>query len=124
MQVQAPSAVARADLSETPVLVNFFGGNDRSELAMQVGDSGPWIPLEFAPQIDPLYARVTERESGQGASVAAHMWEGRLPADLPVGGHLITVRALDMFGQEFWGTRIVRVVEEVAPAEEPEGGSD
>ena len=66
-----------------------------------------------------------QREGGgRRASVAPHIWEGRLPADLPVGGHLITVRALDMFGQEFWGTRIVRVVEEVIPAEEPEGGSD
>ena len=88
---------------------------------MQVGDSEEWIPLELAPQRDPLYARVTERESGQGASVATHIWEGRLPPDLPIGGHLITVRALDMFGQESWGTRIVRVVEEVATDVETEG---
>ncbi len=124
MQVQAPSAVARADLSETQVLVNFFGGNERSELAMQVGDSGVWIPLDYMPQRDPLYARVTERESGQGASVATHIWQGWLPSDLPMGAHLITVRAVDMFGQEFSGTRILRVVEQVEgvpTTEEDEG---
>jgi len=112
MQVQAPDVVEQAQLAETPVLLNFFNGNDRAVVEMDVGDSGEWVPMEFAPQRDPLYARVTQRESGQGASVATHMWEGRLPADLPVGGHLIRIRTVDMYGQEFSASRIVRVVEE------------
>jgi hypothetical protein len=121
MEVQAPDEVARAQLSETPVLVNFFAGNERSVVEMTVGDSGQWVPMEFSPQIDPLYARVVERESGQGASVAYHIWEGLLPSDLPIGGHLIRIRATDMYGQEFLGERILRVVEQVAPAEGEEG---
>ena len=122
MEVQAPNAVAVGQLAETPVIVNFFAGNDRSSLEMKVGDAGSWQPLEYAPQPDPLYARVTERESGQGASVATHIWEGRLPSDLPLGGHLIQIRALDQYGQEFSGSRIVRVVEEALPS--PEAGDE
>jgi hypothetical protein len=112
MQVQAPDEVERSHLAETAVLVNFFNGNERSVVEMSVGEPGEWVAMQLSPQIDPLYARVTERESGQRASVSTHMWEGRLPSALPEGGHLIRVRAVDMYGQEFTASRIVRVSEE------------
>jgi hypothetical protein len=118
MEVQAPNEVTQAQLAETPLVVNFFAGNERAVVEARVGDSGEWVPMEFSPQVDPLYARVVERESGQGASVAYHIWEGRLPSDLPLGGHLIQVRATDMYGQEFLAERILRVVEEIAPEQE------
>jgi hypothetical protein len=51
--------------------------------------------------------------------VATHIWEGRLPAGLPVGGHLIRVRTTDMYGQEFSGARIIRVLKEVPIPESP-----
>ena len=95
----------------TPVLVNVFSGSQSSTVEMAVDDSEEWIALEFAPQRDPLYARVTERESGQGASTSFHMWEGLLPAGLTPGGHLIRIRTTDVFGQEFTATRFVRVVD-------------
>ncbi len=109
MQIEAPDEVARSELPATPVLVNIFNGNERSVVEMSVGETGAWVPLEFSPQVDPLYARVTERESGQRASVSYHMWEGRLPADLPPGGHLIRVRTVDMYGQEFNDSRVIMV---------------
>lgn len=109
MQIEAPDDVLRSQLAETPVLVNIFNGNERSVVEMSVGDSGEWMPMELSPQIDPLYARVTERESGQRASVSRHMWEGRLPADLEPGGHLIRVRTVDMYGAEYAATRVIRV---------------
>jgi hypothetical protein len=123
MEIQAPSEVAREELADTPVLVNFFNGTERAVVEMRVGDSGEWRPMEFSPQVDPLYARVVERESGQDASVAYHMWESPLPSRLPLGGHLIQVRAVDMFGQEFTGNRILRVVEESTSSEDTEGES-
>jgi hypothetical protein len=115
MEIQAPSEVAQAHLAETPVLVNFFAGTERAVVEVMVGDSGEWVPMEFSPQIDPLYARVAARESGQGGSVAYHIWEGRLPSELSIGGHLIQIRATDLYGQGFLGERILRVVEAVAP---------
>jgi hypothetical protein len=119
MQIQGPDEVAVADLEDTPVLVNVFNGNEKSIVEMAVGESGEWAAMEYAPQVDPLYERVTQRESGQDGSVATHIWEGRLPPGLPVGGHLIRVRTVDMYGQEFNGTRIIRVLPEVPMPESP-----
>jgi len=109
MQIQAPDEVERGQLAETPVLVNVFNGNERSSVEMAVGDSGDWVEMVLTPQVDPLYARVTERESGQRSSVSNHMWEGVLPSDLPPGGHLIRVRTTDMYGEEYEASRILRV---------------
>ena len=89
---------------------------------MAVGESEEWVTMELTPQIDPLYARVTERESGQRASVSNHIWEGRLPSDLPVGGHLIRIRTVDMYGQEYTGSRILRVKEEISSVPDDPGG--
>ncbi len=109
MQVILPDEIEVDSLSATPVLVNYFNGNRDDVVEMTVGESGDWIPLEFSPQVDPLYARVTKRESGQESSVAFHVWEGSLPADLAPGGHRIRVRATDRYGQEWTAARILRV---------------
>ena len=113
MQIQAPDSVARSDLVDTPVLVNVFAGSPNSTVEMTVGNSGEWVGMAYAPQPDPLYARVTQRESGQRASTSFHMWEGTLPGGLGLGGQLIQVRTRDRFGQEFIGSRIIRVVEDL-----------
>jgi len=122
MQIQAPDDVSRSRLAETPVLVNIFNGNDSSSVEMSVGKSEEWVTMELTPQIDPLYARVTQRESGQRASVSNHMWEARLPSDLPVGGHLIRIRTVDMYGQEYSASRIIRVKEEISSLPDDPGG--
>jgi hypothetical protein len=125
MQIQGPDEVALADLANTPVLVNVFNGNEKSIVKMAVGEAGEWVTMEYAPQVDPLYERVTQRESGQDGSVATHIWEGRLPASLPVGGHLIRVRTTDMHGREFSGARIIRVLQEVPiPESSPVAGPE
>lgn len=124
MQVQTPDVVEQRALNETPVIVNFFAGTDRAVVEMAIGDSDDWTPLTFAPQEDPLYASVAMRESGQGASVANHIWEGRLPAGLDVGGHLVRIRATDMYGQQHTGSRILRVVEARPVSEAGEAGGE
>ena len=113
MQIQAPDSVERAQLADTPVLVNVFSSSPGSTVEMTVGDAEEWVPLDFAPQVDPLYGRVTERESGQGASISFHMWEGRLPAGLAPGGYLIRIRTTDVFGQEFAASRIIRILDDL-----------
>ena len=109
MQIHAPDEVEESDLADTRVLVNVFNGNERSVVELSLGTSGEWADMRLSPQVDPLYAMVTERESGQQSSVSHHMWEARLPAGLAPGGHVIRVRATDMYGQTFTASRIVRV---------------
>ncbi len=124
MQIQAPEEVAVAALAETPVILNYFGGTERAVVEMSVGQSGDWVPMEFSPQRDPLFVRLSENAGGRRASVSRHIWEGRLPAGLPVGGHLIRIRTVDMYGQEFSASRIVRVKEAVETPDPPEEGSN
>ncbi len=113
MQIHTPDQVEQLHLTDTPVLVNVFGGSQGSTVEMTVDEGGEWTPLNFVPQVDPLYARVTERESGQRASTSFHIWEGRLPGGLSPGGHVIHIRTTDIFGQEFTGSRIFRILEDI-----------
>jgi hypothetical protein len=38
------------------------------------------------------------------------MWRAVLPPTAPLGTHLITVRATDMFGQTFTASRVIRIL--------------
>ena len=111
MQIQTPEEVAVAELAETSVVVNYFNGNERAVVEMAVGPSEVWVPMELTPQRDPFFFRISEEAGGRRASVATHIWEARLPVDLPVGGHLIRIRTVDMYGQEDSASRILRVVD-------------
>jgi hypothetical protein len=42
---------------------------------------------------------------------SSHIWTASLPADLKVGTHHVLVRTIDMFGREWTGKRIFRVVD-------------
>ncbi len=44
-----------------------------------------------------------------GVPKSYHMWQAKLPDNVPVGTHVIHVRTTDMFGQKFTGRRIIRV---------------
>ena len=44
-----------------------------------------------------------------GITKSTHIWQAKLPADVPAGTHVIYVRTTDMFGQTFTGRRIIRV---------------
>ncbi len=44
-----------------------------------------------------------------GVAKSMHIWQAKLPADVPKGTHVIYVRTTDMFGQTFTGRRIIRV---------------
>ena len=44
-----------------------------------------------------------------GITKSTHIWQAKLPADVPEGTHVIHVRTTDMFGQTFTGRRIIRV---------------
>ena len=51
-------------------------------------------------------------QRGRGISgivKSTHIWQAKLPANVPKGTHVIYVRTTDMFGQIFIGRRIIRV---------------
>jgi len=102
MNVHAPDFA----LGGETFLVNVFNGSPKTTVEFRVGTSGDWTPMAHAPQIDPLYAKIVELDQtqvrGRGLNrgqISTHIWEGKLPANLPVGAHWLEVRATDMFGQ-------------------------
>jgi hypothetical protein len=115
MNIYAPDDISQTE--QTLVKVNFFGGNEKSKLEMRV-DEGEWSPLKQVRKFDPVYQETFARETGvtppyrrSPAPIASpHLWEGLIPANLPVGPHRLVVRATDMFGQVYTSVRLVHVV--------------
>lgn len=121
MHIQAPEAVATADLEETAVYVNVFNGSERSTVEMRVGDCD-WASMQHTIQVDPHYQQVFDEEAAILAETKAwrelphpkpssHLWTAALPADLAPGTHLLRVRTTDMSGRTFEASRVLRVEE-------------
>nr|MBI1230554.1 metallophosphoesterase [Cytophagales bacterium] len=117
-------------LSAAKVIVNVFSGSQRSIVDMKVNGKEEWIPLKWTPMPDPynewMYglSPFLEGEMADGRKVdealgykmddprnSSHIWTASLPADLKVGTHHVLVRTIDMFGREWTGKRIFRVVD-------------
>ncbi len=117
MNIWTPEVVKSAKAAETEVVANFFMGSERAKVEMRF-NRGPWTQMERSERPDPYYAALKAAEKGddppRGRKLprlenSPHVWVGHLPADPPAGTHLIEVRTTDMFGQEHWGRRLMRV---------------
>jgi 3',5'-cyclic AMP phosphodiesterase CpdA len=116
MDIHAPDTVAQAEAAGTEILVNVFGGSEKSKVEMRVGES-EWTALAQVRSKDPAYEAVFERDKGLQRPFRAlpapidspHMWAGKLPRGLPKGMHPIHVRTTDMFGQTFLATKGIEV---------------
>ena len=141
MNIWAPWAVASTETDKTEVIVNVFGGTQRSTVEIRLGEAGAWEPMAYMPQEDPYYKALKARDDtnhlerklhtalretmkpqlkedgelpkrGRGLSgvvKSLHIWQAKLPVNVPKGTHVIYVRTTDMFGQTFTGRRIIRV---------------
>lgn len=118
MNIYAPEVVSQSDLATTVVLANVFNGSERSEVSLRVGKEGQWRSMEQIKTTDPAFVAEKEREekledrtwtSLPGAYKTPHIWRGNLPPNLPVGTHMIEVRAKDMWGKTVVDRQIIRV---------------
>jgi len=117
MNISAPEAVPAAKAGETEVLVNVFAGSERSTVEMRV-EKGAWTTMKKVARQDPYQlahnqaeenAHLPRQRRASRAAESPHIWGATLPADLPPGTHLIEVRTTEMFGQTYFGRRIIRV---------------
>ena len=122
MNIFAPEQVSAAKSAQTEVLVNVFGGSERSKVEMRLGENGPWIALRRVERPDPYFQLLKEREKSLDVGPdkpagrklpeiinSPHLWQGSLPANPPHGTHLVHVRTTDMFGQTYSDRRIIRI---------------
>ena len=98
------------------MIVNVFAGSERSTVEMRLGTSDAWSMLTKVDRPDPALARIKESEKSEhppnGMKMpalvnSAHLWAGYLPADPPVGLHVIEVRTTDMYGRTYSDKRVV-----------------
>ena len=144
MNIYTPWEVNTDRLLETPVIVNVFAGNKRTRVEMRVGTDGPWTEMKWVERKDPYYEDLRAREEVETlqnqlydrlhelmgkpkvqhdftleeAILSQHIWQAKLPTDIPVGTHTIHIKATDNYRQAHHGRRIIRVVELADSTEE------
>ena len=107
MHLFVPNEILLGKARDTTVLANIYWGTEKSNVTFRVNHSD-WRPMTHSPQQDPYLKKVIA--PGHPLSIVQHMWSAQLPADLPAGGHTVEVRTVDMYGQTFFGRRILRVI--------------
>ncbi len=104
MNIIAPEVLAADTIADTYIHVNVFNALPNAKVEMRLGRKGPWIELEHYVGADPSFLKVVEQERKvkdknwrnlPAAHKTAHLWRGKLPAGVPIGTHLIQVRATD-----------------------------
>ncbi len=119
MNIAAPETVATADSGETAVLVNVFGGSERSKTEMRLGEEGSWVTMERVAVEDPYFMAMKRDEEGpnppRGRKLpkpfkATHIWRATLPPNPAPGTYLIQVRTTDMFGKTYTDRRSIRIL--------------
>lgn len=117
MGIWLPDAITPGTSGSTEVIVNVWAGSVRSTVEMRVGD-GEWQKMENFSGQCPYYVKMKEIEKSPkpptglnipNPSNTAHLWRGKLPAGLKLGGHAVEIKTTDMFGQTHLDRRFVRV---------------
>lgn len=122
MEIDAPEVIKNSDGSTNPVYVNFFNGDEHSNVSLRIA-GGDWMIMDHVREADPKYVRTFEKENlvlqrDEEAwrrlpkpKASSHLWKAMLPANLATGAQLIEVKAVDRHGRVFEDRRIVRVEE-------------
>ncbi len=120
MNVYAPDEVNSGQAGSQEVLANVFAGTDKSVVEMRLGSEGAWIPMKKVLRPDPAYAAMKAAEAKWTPEEVKrwslpkpidcpHLWQGMLPAEPPLGTHLLTVRTTDMFGQSYSASHVITI---------------
>ncbi len=120
MAFRIPEAVPREKLPETPLMVNFFNGCEKTEVVLEVDHSGKWVPMQKTIEVDPAYQALYDRDQKleendwmdlPSPHRSTHLWKAQLPKDLAPGVHALSVRATDPYGNTFIDHHFFRVTE-------------
>jgi hypothetical protein len=118
MSIFAPESVKSGESAQHEIVANVFLGSLQSRVEMRVGSSGDWCEMKVDERVDPYFQDLKDREfflppaAGRklpDAAKSTHVWVADLPENVEAGTHVIYVRTTDMFGQTFYGHRIIRV---------------
>jgi hypothetical protein len=93
--------------------VNLFDGGPKSKVWFSI-DGGPAVAMARSARIDALVAKLSLRIPNRSIYLtplreSTHIWAAPLPRDLVPGGRRITIRAVDEYGQEHEGAKLIEV---------------
>ncbi len=120
MNIYAPKVVHHKGRTTSQIVVNFFMGSANDTVEYRI-DDGEWRRMRNIQTIDPnYYTKVIEWDfteellPGRRPSnpvISNHLWSGSLNLKLPVGEHIIEVRATDRFGKIHTGKKTYKILE-------------
>lgn len=120
MNIYAPESVKPSESESTNVLANVFAGSDRTTVEMRVGKDNEWVKMEQKLMNDPAYEREAMEELKweqrnwrdlPKPHPTPHIWGGKMPGGLPLGTHVIEVRATEADGKSIINRRVIRIEE-------------
>lgn len=117
LEIHAPEAVAPGQ-GYVSFYANVFNGDDGWTVEARVDDRA-WNPIRRILGWDPSYAAdfLAQDATAHPArgprlpdpAICYHLWRGALPADLPVGGHSLYVRATAPDGRVYSALRLFAI---------------
>ncbi len=104
MRIVSPGKVVPADsLGSQQVLVNVFNGDPRTTVMLSVGHGRP-VRMKRTLMKDPSMVKYLRENRNtfadwiKNAPLSPHIWTAPLPANLTVGSHTFTIKAVDRLG--------------------------
>ena len=105
--------IQKTELDSLFIIVNVFDGNERTRVTYQL-DEGLPADMQQQTMIDPFTQSLHDQNEKFYLSwitprLTNHIWSAPLPDHLESGIHLITVTAINQWGEKFQGSRIFEV---------------
>ena len=119
MSIHAPKIVPQTEKYRGELVVNFFQGTPRDTVSYRV-DDGEWVTMvqeyrsdKFLLDLEYEWDHAETLPWGIRPSTplpSSHIWVSRMPSNLPLGVHTITVKAVDWLGREYTDTKEFKIV--------------
>jgi len=116
MRIIAPDEIDLAKSPKFEILVNVFGGSEKSTVEYRIGKEGKWRKMKKVLEKDPVYEVLYLQEKKDPAikkgvpapMLSPHMWKAESKAKGPKGAHLLQVRTTDFFGHVYKSNRVIQ----------------
>ena len=121
MEIYMPKVIPNKRRTSANIMVNFFMGGPNDKVEFKIDDN-EFKPMNKSDYIDWNFAKsvmkwdetkkLIEGRRPSNPEVSSHIWGARLPRNLEIGTHTITVRATDKYGKVYTETTIFNVEED------------
>ena len=119
-EIFAPKVVGFKKNTSAGIYANFFIGAPNDVVSCRI-DDGEWKIMQRVEEFDPTYLHllhewdfsdeVIGNDRPSNSVKCMHLWRINVPTELPVGSHIIEIKATDMFGRTLSQKSSYRIAE-------------